>query len=307
MVLDTGSSKGLNFQKAAFVSAFPAYIDDSLFVSNSALAGNSPVSRAAFGIYDFGTRITDSHFVNYSEDNAESHLFVEVGGGVTFMYQSVKNITRENSEMYLKVNGVNSKATTGNVIRDLDGSLSGQTGIWSLVPKNDLMRDDLCLTRSAKDHGVMCPYYYGQVMIHTGTVRNLPVVKVGRTDIANTKNDQPHEVRNFYKVFTPLNQSNYHHEVDFVDAFSSSLSALGKVTLRLDYAFEGDTTLLALKNVKSTAKITKAGWQEVGNLAALRSHSGRAWFKSGNTIHVKLKASGNSKAFGARDSVDVVF
>ena len=145
--------------------------------------------------------------MNYSEDNAESHLFVEVGGGVTFMYQSVKNITRENSEMYLKVNGVNSKPTTGNVIRDIDGSLS----------------------------------------------------------------------------------------------------VLGKVTLRLDYALEGDTTLLVLKNVKSTAKVTKAGWQEVGNLAALRSHSGRAWFKSGNTIHVKLKASGNSKAFGARDSVDVEF
>ena len=65
--------------------------------------------------------------------------------------------------------------------------------------------------------------------------------------------------------------------------------------------------MLALKNVKSNARVSKSGWTKVEDLDALRKHAGRAWYKTGDTIHLKFKASGNSKMVGAADSVDVLF
>ena len=54
-VLDTGGSI---IHLASYVSAQPAFINNGLFVSNSALANGNYRSRAAFGLYDFGTEIT---------------------------------------------------------------------------------------------------------------------------------------------------------------------------------------------------------------------------------------------------------
>ena len=310
MVLDTGDHSGISSAKAAFVSAFPAYIDDSLFVSNSKLAGNNPQPRAAFGIYDFGTKVTNSHFVNYSEDNAMSPLFVEVGGGVTFMFQGLSNITRDNSDLMLLTGGLSKESTSGNVIRDYDGSLSGRSGRWSIVPKSPLMKDSTCIaSTAAKDEGVLCPYYYGQLMIKTGTINSLPSFPTTRTDLSGvSRNTSPHAARKFIKVFMPLNQSDYHHIVDFTTELTTGkLKALTKLELQMDYGLDGDTAMIGLKNLKPGAKITKSGWTQVNSLTALREHAGRAWYVTGNTMHIKFKTTGTSKAFGARDSVNVVF
>ena len=131
---------------------------------------------------------------------------------------------------------------------------------------------------------------------------------VSRTDIPSiNKKYLPNKARNFYKVFPPLNQSDYHHVLDFKDAFTKTLKSRSKVTVTLHYGLNGDTSMLALKNVKSNARVSKSGWTKVEDLDALRKHAGRAWYKTGDTIHLKFKASGNSKMVGAADSVDVLF
>ncbi len=307
-VLDTGTGPRVNFHKAAFVSAFPAFIDESLFVSNSALAADAPQSRSAFGIYDFGTRISNSHFVNYSESLARSPIFSEVGGAVTFMYQGIQNVTRDNSEYLLELAEPSTHHTSGNVIRDVDGSISGRDGRWSIAPNAPLMRDAQCEERSGADDAVLCPYFYGQIQITTPGIRGLPPVAVSRTDVAEiSREHQPHEVRTFYKVFVPLNQSEYHHTVDFRDAMSTgSLRDLQRLSLRLTFGLAGDTSMLGLQNLPASARIASADWSLVGSLSALRAHPGRAWFKSGTTIHLKFRASGDSRPFASTSNVDIL-
>jgi|GEM_PF-3095752 len=308
-VLDTGmgDAKKNGFRKAAFISAFPAFIDDSLFVSNSKLANNNPQSRAAFGIYDFGTVINNSHFVNYAIDQYLSPLFTEVGGAVTFMYQGFKNLTRDNSDLLLRVGGVNYKGPTGNVIRDLDGSISGETGRWSIVPKNDLMRDSSCTNTPKDDHGVLCPYYYAQVNIETGSINKLPAAKFGRTDTLKIKTVTPHANRKFYQLFPAINNNVYHQTLDFNGAFSNKLQSLRKITIKVQFGISGDTVMIGLKKLKSGAKVTKSGWSEVSSLKALQDLDGRGWYKSGNTLHLKFKFSGNNKSLGGIDRVDINF
>ncbi|BCE00022.1 G8 domain-containing protein [Marinicellulosiphila megalodicopiae] len=312
-VLDTGYSTGINSKRAAFVSAFPAFIDDSLFVSNSKLAGSKPVTRAAFGIYDFGTRITNTHLVNYSQDNADSPMFVRVGGGVTFMYQGVTNLTRDNSDLMLSVGNENSSnvATSANVIRDYDGSISGKPGRWSITPKSPLMIDDSCVaSKASKDDGVLCPYYYGQLLIRTSDINKLPGIATTRSDLAGvTKNTLMHVARKFYKVYIPLNKTDYHLELDFENEFTTgALKSLTTLPLSMEYGYEvGDTAMIALKNLKPTAKITKTGWVQVNSLNALKNHAGQAWFKSGNVMHIKFKTTSNSVQLGVNDRVDILF
>ena len=81
MVSDTGQS-----HHAAFVAPRPVGVTDSLFVANSKLSeGGRGRQRTAFGIYDFGVEIRDTHFVNFDNSYGPNYLFGARDSDVRFL------------------------------------------------------------------------------------------------------------------------------------------------------------------------------------------------------------------------------
>jgi hypothetical protein len=174
------------------------------------------------------------------------------------------------------------------------------------------MSDSSCISRSAKDNGTLCPYFYAQVSIGTGSIRDLPAVDVMRSDVSSAgalvrKKDQPHEARNFYKVFLPLNQAKYYHIVDFKQTFSNELKSLNSINVKLDFGLAGDTARISFSNLKANARISKTGWTQASSLSALETSDGNSWYSAGGMLHIKFKTGSESRAFGGSSSVDVLF
>ena len=300
MVLDTGT----NFaHQAAFVAARPSTVDNSLFVANSQLAGNAPVARAAYGIYDFGVETKDSHVENYTE-SSQSPVFTEVRGALMFVHQSIERVTTKNTNYWLKLREPRESATSGAIIRDLDGSI-GFGPNMSLTPDIPLMTDSSCQAMAGIDEAKMCPGRFVQVRLNLGS--NAPAINLLRSNssASGTIESGPHA---FYKFFMPVNRS-YRYEVDFASQFSGGGSFSGKTgfSVQADHGENGDAALVSLRSLKSGARVSSSGWQEVNSFSALNGASENAWYKEGNTIHLKMVCRGNNKDLKARSVANIAF
>ncbi|MCB1756943.1 MAG: hypothetical protein KDJ38_15580 [Gammaproteobacteria bacterium] len=293
MVTDTGET---HF-RSAFVAPSPVEVKNSLFVSNSELAGGNYKQRGAFGIYDFGTRLTDIHVVNYSTLYENSPVFTTQSAAVRVTSNPVSGMTFENTDFLMNtVYQFHEASEWGAVVHDEDGSF-GLGANTVLVPDHEMMIDSSCT--ALQNGGHLCNKTMGLVRLDIGST-NLPPITHIRSDGVRVV-EEPIEARDWYQSTVSLNQNAYHYAYELDDEISRRSNQLN---VRLDFSRNQDEVIVELRNLPAHSYVD-GNVIPVNGMAALRSVNQTAAFKANGSLFIKLVAQG--QPWQASDNLRVLW
>ncbi|MFK7996374.1 MAG: G8 domain-containing protein [Granulosicoccus sp.] len=296
VLTDSGHAK-----KAGFVAPRPVTIRDSLFVANSKLSSEGiGRQRSAIGIYDFGVIFENVHFVNYNNDYGPSYIFGARDAANRLTSGRVSGVTYDDSfNLYDRRKAVSELRPSqwGAVIHDLDGSL-GMAANTALVADHPMMVDNTCI--AAIGTGRLCDNRYGWVRLDFRKQTNLPPIRHTRSDGLQFTVD-PMVPRSSYQSVVSVNHNRHYYGYEF----DQSLFSIGRLNVLLDYLHNGDTVTLELKSMPANATITDFDYSPAMSLASLRNGPGKQYIRIGNSIFVKMKATGGT--WKARDYISVVW
>jgi len=295
IISDTGHS-----HHAGFVAPRPVGVTDSLFVANSKLSeGGRGRQRAAFGIYDFGVDIRNSHFVNFDNAYGPSYLFGARESDVRFTNNPVSGLTMENSpflydrrRQWYELR----PSMWGALIHDEDGSFGLGPGT-ALVSDHPLMNDNTCTDLVGT--GRLCGNRYGRVEIDVGS-RNLPPMTHFRSDGVEVA-AAPLPERAHYQSIVSVNHNRYFYGYAFAQ---SVLDKTRSITVSLDFLHAGDTVTLELAGLPLNAIVTAPGYSEAGSFNGLVLGPGSQFYKRDGSIFLKMKAEGDT-AWYASDTATI--
>ena len=295
MISDTGKS-----HHSSFVAPRPVGVTDSLFVANSKLSeGGRGRQRSAFGIYDFGVEIRNSHFVNFDNSYGPSYLFGSRDADIRFTNNPVSGLTLQNSPFLYdrRANWQDIQPSRwGAVIHDEDGSLGLGAGT-ALAADHPLMNDDMCTDLVGT--GRLCNARYGRIELDVGR-SNLPPLTHFRSDGVQVV-AQPLSARAHYQSVVSVNHNKYF----FGYAFDQSiLNATRNINVQLDFLHAGDTVTLEFAGLPSNATVVADGYNSAPNFNALVLGPGKQFYKQGSSIFLKMKAQGDT-AWYASDVANI--
>ncbi len=295
MISDTGHS-----HHAGFVAPRPVGVTDSLFVANSKLSeGGRGRQRTAFGIYDFGVEIRNSHFVNFDNSYGPSYLFGARDSDVRFTNNPVSGLTLQNSYFLYDRRAPWPEikpSRWGAVIHDEDGSLGLGAGT-ALTADHPLMNDETCTDLVGT--GRLCGARYGRVEIDVGR-RDLPAMTHFRSDgIEHTV--APLAERAHYQSVVSVNHNRYFYGYAFN---SDLLASIRTIDVQLDFLHAGDTVTLEFAGLPGTATVFADGYSAATSFNALVLGPGSQFYQQGSSIFLKMKAKGDTPWY-ASDAVKI--
>jgi hypothetical protein len=304
-LLDSGG----NGFRAAFVAPQRMLIKNSLFVANSRLqdmnGGNK--GRRAFGSYDQGSILQDSHFIGYTSQ-AQS-AFVSFAGGAVKDYTSrMQGVTFDppqavaafESDQYSS----NSIVDTFSVINDLDGSLGAGAGM-TLMPRSVFTDAMGCSAGFLQNNtnGVLCPAKIVRTRAQDITPQTGSVVqfisKDGKDIVRkafNGINGDPNNPN--YVQFVSVPNEDYHFGAEFGSDPGSSFY------FQLFRASPGDVIRYEVRKLRANTRITNGDIAQVNSLDDLNKSAGSAWYRSGTTIHFKVVMSSTGKPWDTTRGVN---
>ena len=253
----------------------------------------------------------NSHLVNYSQEFAGSPIFTEVGGAISYLNQSIKNVTLENSGFFLKEKEEHEYPTRGTIVRDLDNSLGYGNGVRSLVPNIPFLVDSKCSIRDgAEEAGAICPYHYAHIKISMNSGGDLPAIDFSRSDINSPAvSGEPVDPEPYYKTVVAMNNDDYFMTLNFKNHFANGgrFANTNRIKVELQFGTQGSTARLALQNLKGSARIITNGWARKNNMRDLLNHNGNAYYRQGNTWHLRFTARGNHQDYKATSTLEFGF
>jgi len=294
-ISDTGHS-----HHSGFVAPRPVGVTDSLFVANSKLSeGGRGRQRSAFGIYDFGVEIRNSHFVNFDNSHGPSYLFGARESDVRFTNNPVSGLTLQNSpflydrrKQWYELR----PSQWGAVIHDEDGSFGLGAGT-ALVADHPLMNDDTCTDLVGT--GRLCRNRYGRVQIDIGST-SLPMMMHYRSDGLEVE-ATPLTPRGHYQSVVSVNHNRYFYGYGLND---EALSRTRNIEVSLDFLHQGDTVTLEFRDLPGNATVTTSGYSATDDLNSLIFGPGKRFLRMGNSVYVKMMATGDTP-WSAGDKVNI--
>ncbi len=297
MVSDSGQS-----HHAGFVAPRPVSVTDSLFVANSKLSeGGRGRQRTAFGIYDFGVEIRDTHFANFDNSYGPSYLFGSRDADIRFTNNPVSGITMQNSTFLYdrRANWQDIRPSRwGAVIHDEDGSLGLGAGT-ALAADHPLMNDDMCTDLVGT--GRLCDARYGRIEIDVGR-NNLPPLVHFRSDGVQVS-AQPLAPRAHYQSVVSVNQNKYFYGYALDGAL---LNSTRNINVQLDFLHAGDTVTLEFAGLPTNATVLAEGYSPASSFNALVLGPGNQFFRQDTSIFLKMKAKGDT-AWYASDVANITW
>ena len=293
-VTDTGHA-----HHAGFVAPRPVTVRDSLFVANSKLSeGGRGRQRSAIGIYDFGVDLRNVHFANFNNEYGGNFMFGAREADVRITSNPVSGITLADSYLYYDRRNFPEDmrpSAWGAVIHDEDGSLGLGAGT-ALVADHPLMTDSTCTDVYAT--GRLCGNRYARIKLDFAGRKDLPPVKHLRSD-GREAMGQPLKERAHYQSVVSVNHNRYHYAYEF----DASVLSAGSLATSIEFAHDNDTAVLEFRNLPSDATVRTIGFTAAGSVEALKQGPGRQYVRDGQSVFVKLKASGET--WGASDQVSL--
>jgi hypothetical protein len=299
---------GANSFKAAFVAPQRMLVKNSLFVANSRLAdingGNKP--RRAFGSYDQGSILQDSHFIGYSAQT-QSAFVSFVGGAVKDYTSRMQGLTFDPPQVAaFEGDRYDSKSIvdTFSVLNDVDGSL-GAGGGMTLMPRS-VFTDALgCSngTLEANTFGTLCPARIIRTRAQDITPQIGDVVvfmsKGGKDIVRKAFTGSNGDANNpNYVQFVSVPNKDYH----FGGEFASDPG--GSFYIQLLRASPGDVIRYELRNLRPNTRITNADIAQVNALQDLEKSTNSVWFRSGTTVHFKVVMSSQGQPWDTTRGVN---
>jgi cell surface hyaluronidase len=302
-LLDSG---GDSF-KAAFVAPQKMLVKNSLFVANSRLkdlnGGNK--ARRAFGSYDQGSILQDSHFIGYTTQTQSA--FVGFAGGAVKDYTSrMQGLTFDPPQIAAfekDVYNSSSIVDTFSVINDLDGTLGAGAGM-TLMPRSVFTDAMGCSNGKleANTFGALCPAKIVRaraqgVLPQTGNV--VQFMSQGGKDVVRRafpgSNGDPNAPN--YVQFVAVPNKDYYLGAEF------SNDPGGDFYIQLLRASPGDVIRYELRNVRANTRVTNGDIAQVNSLQDLEKSTGSVWFRSGTTLHFKVVMSSQGQPWDTTQGV----
>ena len=295
IISDTGHS-----HHSGFVAPRPVGVTDSLFVANSKLSeGGRGRQRSAFGIYDFGVDIRNSHFVNFDNSYGPSYLFGARESDVRFTNNPVSGLTLQNSpflydrrRQWYELR----PSQWGATIHDEDGSLGLGAGT-ALVADHPMMNDDTCTDLVGT--GRLCGNRFGRVQIDIGST-DLPMMVHYRSDGLEVE-ATPLAPRGHYQSVVAVNHARYFYGYGLD---TTALARTRNIEVTLDFLHQGDTVTLEFRDLPARATVTTPGYGSTNSLNSLMFGPGKRFLRQGNSVYVKMMATGDTP-WGAGDAVNI--
>lgn len=288
MALDAGR----HGTKAAFTAPNGITINQSLFVSNSKLAdlNGGPIGRTAYGHYDQGSIVKDSHFVNYNKA-FNSGLMGFVGGAVKRTRNRTENITFSpaNYDPYPVQKSFDNHQTIVPMTAmhdDNQGTLTGFAN-HTIVPWHFIFSD---LNDCQRNVAVFDDN-------HGAAVCDFRMIRARTMGISSTVAQTYHYFRRdaegtlFTQTFKQLPQFNfiqgfavpnkpYHFGIDFIEAPS------GEFTIKFDDAWPGDRVTYELRNISSRLRIHD--FRLVDSAQALIEATDNVYWVNNSTLSLRV-------------------
>lgn len=295
MVSDSGHA-----HHSSFVAPRPVSVVDSLFVANSRISdGNRGRQRSAFGIYDFGVEIRDTHFANFDNTYGPSYLFGAREADIRFTNNPISGLTLQNSPfLYDRREPLDRQRPSrwGATIHDEDGSFGMGPG-KALAAEHPLMIDDTC--SALVGSGRICNNRYGRVELDIGGT-DLPPLTHFRSDGLQVV-ASPLAPRAHYQSVVSANHNRYFY------GYRLSPQALARtrsIVVNLDFLHPGDTVTLEFAGLPGNPSASGTGYTEASDLNDLMFGPGKRFLRMGSSVFVKMMADGN-EAWSASDQVRV--
>jgi hypothetical protein len=303
-LLDSGADRF----KAAFVAPQKMLVKNSLFVANSRLkdlnGGNK--ARRAFGSYDQGSILQDSHFIGYSTQTQSA--FVGFAGGAVKDYTSrMQGLTFDPPQVAAfekDIYNSNELVDTFSVLNDLDGSL-GAGGGMTLMPRSVFTDAMGCSNGKleANTFGVLCPARIVRaraqnVLPQTGNVAMF--MSQGGRDVVRKAfgdpNGNPNNTDNYIQFVAVANKDYY-----LGGEFSNDPG--NDFYIQLLRASPGDVIRYELRNLRPNTRVTNGDIAQVNSLQDLERSTGSVWFRSGTTVHFKVVMSAQGQPWDTTKGV----
>ena len=293
-VTDTGHA-----HHAGFVAPRPVTVRDSLFVANSKLSdGGRGRQRSAIGIYDFGVDLRNVHFANFNNEYGGNFMFGARDADVRITNNPISGVTLADSYLYYdRRNQAEDMRPSawGAVIHDEDGSLGLGAGT-ALVADHPMMTDSTCTDVFAT--GRLCGNRYARIKMDFDGRKSLPPVRHLRSD-GREAIGRPLAERAHYQSVVSVNHNRYHYAYEF----DASVLNTGSLEASIQFAHNDDTAVLEFRNLPSNARVRTSGFTDAGSVDALKQGAGRQYVYDGQSVFVKLRASG--EIWGAKDKVSL--
>jgi hypothetical protein len=292
--------------KAAFVAPQRMLVKNSLFVANSRLkdmnGGNKP--RRAFGSYDQGSILQDSHFIGYSTQT-QSAFVSFVGGAVKDYTSRMQGLTFDPPQpaaFEKDVSNSNSLVDVFSVINDVDGTMGAGAGM-TLMPRSVFTDAMGCSNGSleANTFGVLCPARIVRaraqnILTQTGNV--VMFMSRGGTDVVRKAFSGPTlDPDSNYQQFVAVPNKDYYLGAEF------SNDPGGDFYIQLLRASPGDVIRYELRNLRPNTRVTNGDIAQVNSLQDLERSSGSVWFRSGTTVHFKVVMSSQGQPWDTTKGV----
>jgi hypothetical protein len=300
-LLDAGSSsaeKSADGRMAGFTAPNDMELANSLFVANSGLTAISgrKKGRNAIGHYDQGFYIHDTHFVGYTKaDNSQWMRFS--GGAVKNSNNRVERITFEPKQTSAWSESRYNNPGAYNIwsaVHDVDGSL-GIGANTVLLPAAPIHEGLGCASSSATiasdSMALICPgrIAVARIQLDSGEQGDFEVLRIATNGTIEARQSFGKDgVLRVNQSFLIPNDANRHSAIRFVQEPPNFM-------LYVADAWPNDLIRYELRGVNGSTRITSADFTQVDSLAALEASGTPAWFRSGNTIHLRFRMAANAE------------
>jgi cell surface hyaluronidase len=302
-LLDSGGGRF----RAAFVAPQKMLVKNSLFVANSRLkdmnGGNKP--RRAFGSYDQGSILQDSHFIGYSTQT-QSAFVAFVGGAVKDYTSRMQGLTFDPPQpAAFESDNYSSKSIvdTFSVLNDLDGSL-GAGGGMTLMPRSVFTDAMGCSNGKLETNtfGTLCPARIVRARAQNVIPQKGDVVmfmsRGGKDVVRKAFTGVNGDAKNpNYVQFVSVPNKDYYFGAEFNSDPGNDFY------IQLYKASPGEVIRYELRNLRPNTRVTNGDIAQVSSLQDLEKSTGSVWFRSGTTVHFKVVLSSKGQPWETTKAV----
>ena len=290
-VISTDVMVHLNFatrhvvQNSIFIADSDAGLLDDIPYTINSLTG----TRYFYRLYDGAARVYDSHFVNWNRSNTSffrnngaaqkriNHLF----RGLTFNHDGAPRVNTPASGLPTNGNALRCPQLWGNIIRDLDGSLTNSGVPNSIVPdvpfyqlSNLNKPSNWSGLTSVSEKFVYCRFPNQPVTVVSKEL------ECGNIEVLNTVQC---ELGGVQQLHLPLNHGKYEHSIYATQLSGTSFNFVVESELN-----EGDGLLVRFKGFGNLNGIQIDGITASSSTDAVLNSNTTAYFKDDGDLFVKF-------------------